>query len=126
MNLLLDEMHAPAAAAQLRARGHDAVPVKERPELIGLADRELFVGATAEGRAVVTENVKDFAALHKSMTAIDERHAGLIFTHPRRFPRHAATPSRHWSTRLAGFLDVHASTLRDIDSFVWWLERPQK
>ena len=36
MKLLLDEMHAPAVAARLRDRGHDAVAVKERADLIGL------------------------------------------------------------------------------------------
>jgi len=122
VKLLLDEMHAPAVAIQLRARGHDVVAVKERPELIGLADRELLASAASDGRAVVTENVKDFAALHKSMTAMHEKHAGLVFTHPRRFPRHARDHTGVLVDALAGFLDLHTSTLHDLDSFVWWLE----
>jgi hypothetical protein len=122
VKLLLDEMHAPAVAAELRARGHDAVAVKERPELIGLPDRELLVAASAEGRALVTENVKDFAALHTSMTAGGEHHAGLVFTHPRRFPRHARNHLAVLASVLALFLANEAGALRGVDSFVWWLE----
>ena len=122
MKLLLDEMHAPSVAARLRAGGHDAVAVKERPEMIGLADRELLVVATAESRALVTENVKDFAAMHKSMSVAREKHAGLVFTHPRRFPRHARNHVAVLADALAQFVDTKTSVLRDVESFVWWLE----
>ena len=86
MKLLLDEMHAPIVAVGLRARGHDVVAVKERADMIGLPDRELLLVATAEDRALVTENVKDFAALHKTMTAPAEKHAGIVFTHAEAIP----------------------------------------
>ena len=122
MKLLLDEMHAPAVAAELRGRGHDAVAVKERPEMIGLPDRELLVAASAEGRALVTENVKDFAVLHTSMAAVGENHAGLVFTHPRRFPRHARNHVAKLAAALAQFVDAEVGTLREVESFVWWLE----
>ena len=126
MKLLLDEMHAPEVAAQLRARGYDAVAVNERPELIGLADHELLVAATAEGRAVVTENVKDFAALSQRCTAAGDRHAGLVFTHPRRFRRAARNHVRILSEALGQFIDAQASALRGVESFVWWLEAPDR
>jgi hypothetical protein len=122
VKLLLDEMHAPAVAAQLRARGHDVVAVKEHPDMIGLPDRELLVAATAEVRALVTENIKDFAALHKTATAVGERHAGLVFTHPRRFPRHARRHVVVLTDALAHFLDEHTRLLRGVESFVWWFE----
>src|SRR5688572_14391027 len=89
VRLLLDEMHSPAAAVQLRDRGHDVVAVKDVPGMAGLPDRELLAAATADLRAVVTENVADFAAIHRQMLAGGENHAGIVFTHPRRFPRHA-------------------------------------
>jgi predicted nuclease of predicted toxin-antitoxin system len=58
---LVDEMF-PAAAEILRAKyGHDAVHVTE----VGLRaadDAQVAAVARAEGRAVVTENVADFAA----------------------------------------------------------------
>ena len=59
---LIDAMFPMAAARLLRdTYGHDAVQVSE----VGLgaaADTEVAALARAEGRAVVTENVADFAA----------------------------------------------------------------
>ena len=122
MKLLLDEMHSPAVAAALRARGYDAVAVKERPELIGLADPDLLAASTAQGRAVVTENVKDFAALSQRWAASGDRHAGIVFTHPRRFPRAARNHILTLSDALAQFVGDRASQVREVESFVWWLE----
>ncbi len=126
VKLLLDEMHAPGAAALLRDRGHDAIAVKERAELIGLPDGELLRVATADGRVVVTENVKDFAVLHRSITAERQRHAGLVFTHPRRFFRGGQNHVRELADALAVFLGEQGSTLSDAESFVWWLERADR
>ena len=59
---LIDEMFPVAAAEILRTKyGSDAVNVAE----VGLraaADAQVAAAARAEGRAVVTENVADFAA----------------------------------------------------------------
>jgi predicted nuclease of predicted toxin-antitoxin system len=126
VKLLLDEMHAPAVATELRARGYDAVAVKERPELVGVSDHELLVAATAEGRTVVTENVKDFVALSQRGAAAGDQHAGLVFTHPRRFNRAARNYAQTLSQALGLFVDEHASTLEEVDSFVWWLERANR
>ena len=122
MRLLLDEMHAPRAAARLRDRGHDAVAVKERAALIGMSDEDLLQAATVDERAVVTENVKDFAPLHQHISAAGQRHAGLIFTHPRRFPRSAPDHVRVLADALGAFLAEHGPMLDDADSFLWWLE----
>jgi len=124
VRLLLDEMHSPAVAARMRNRGHDAVAVKERADLIGLPDEELLRAATADGRAVVTENVKDFAALHRRISAAGQRHSGLVFTHPRRFPRSARNHVGVLADALAVLLDEHGAMLSDVESFIWWLERP--
>ena len=126
MKLLLDEMHAPAVAVELRARGHDVVAVKERPELVGLADPDVLTVATREGRAVVTENVKDFAILHQRLTAAGAHHAGLVFTHHRRFPRAARNHVRGLSEALAVFLETQSVALRDVESFAWWLDNPRR
>lgn len=62
MRFLLDEMFPPAAAEHLRDEfGHDALHVVEAG-LSGTADTEVAAAARAERRAVVTENVADFAA----------------------------------------------------------------
>ena len=59
---LVDEMFPPAVAALLREKyGHDAVHVCEAG-LAGAEDAQVAAAARAEGRAVVTENVADFAA----------------------------------------------------------------
>jgi hypothetical protein len=59
---LIDEMFPPAVARLLREKyGHDAVHVSE----VGLQateDSHVAAAGRAEGRAVVTENVADFAA----------------------------------------------------------------
>ena len=63
MRFLIDEMFPPGICAQLLERGHDAVHVKD----LGLdarPDREVAAAAGRENRALVTENVKDFAAEH--------------------------------------------------------------
>lgn len=61
MNLLLDEMFPRAAARRLRDDfGRDAVHVAERG-LRGADDRQVSQVARAERRAVVTENVADYA-----------------------------------------------------------------
>lgn len=64
MKLLLDEMLPSDAARQLRADfGHDAVHV-DHLGLRGVDDRQIAEVARAEGRAVVTENIVDYAKEH--------------------------------------------------------------
>ena len=63
VRLLLDEMHAPAVADALTADGWDVVAVAANPSLRGTSDEELLAYATAEGRALVTENIVDFAVI---------------------------------------------------------------
>jgi hypothetical protein len=59
---LIDEMFPVAAAELLRSRhGRDAVHVSEAG-LRAADDTQVAAAARAEGRAVVTENVADFAA----------------------------------------------------------------
>ena len=74
---LVDEMFSIAAAALLRdTYGHDAVHVTE----VGLQateDTQVAAAARAQGRAIVTENVADFAA---------ERDVVLVFVLKRNLP----------------------------------------
>lgn len=76
-SLLIDEMFPVAAAELLRdSYGRDAVHVAE----VGLKaadDAQVAATARAEGRAVVTENVADFAA---------EREVVLVFVLKRNLP----------------------------------------
>jgi len=62
VRLLLDEMFPSAAAKHLRgAFGHDAVHVEDLG-MRGVADPQVASVARAEDRAMVTENVVDYAS----------------------------------------------------------------
>ncbi|MCP9490072.1 MAG: DUF5615 family PIN-like protein [Solirubrobacteraceae bacterium MAG38_C4-C5] len=87
MRLLLDEMYPPSIADGLRARGHDAVAVVERPELSSLPDPGVFAAAQLERRSVVTENVADYVRIANDHDARSVVHHGLILVHPARYPR---------------------------------------
>jgi len=75
---LIDEQLSPDIARLLRDRGHDVVAVAERSDLVGRADRVIFEVAIAEGRAVVTNNIKDFRPLAAECLAQGRTHSGLI------------------------------------------------
>ncbi len=87
MRLLLDEMYPAAIADGLRARGHDAAAVVERPELRSSADADVFAAAQRERRTVVTENVSDFLPLAGDHDARGEAHHGLVLVQGRKYPR---------------------------------------
>jgi Domain of unknown function (DUF5615) len=87
VKLCLDEHYAVQIATELRGIGHDVDCVKERPELISLSDSDLLSLMTAERRALLTENVSDFAPLVRQILAAGESHYGIIFSSPRSMPR---------------------------------------
>ena len=100
--LLLDEMHAPSVAEELRRRGHDVIAVAADPELRALTDDDLFRLAASEpsagspdiaGRRIVTENVKDFRPLLRRAQEVGTPGPGLLFTSSRRFPRSRRNPA---------------------------------
>jgi hypothetical protein len=80
LKLLLDEMFSPLVAAELRARGYDAVAIKERTEWQSLSDPEVVALGRSARRAVVTVNLRDFRPLHAELVAAGgEGHAGMVF-----------------------------------------------
>ena len=86
MKLLLDEMYPSLIARELRARGHDVASVHEVPGS-GTSDERVLDHARSEGRALVTENVRDYRPLAEALLAADDSHAGLVFTTEKRWPR---------------------------------------
>ena len=74
-------------ASALRARGHDVVAVKERPDLRGLPDAPIFAAAGAEGRAVVTVDVEDFRPLAARSQRVGAAGFGVVLVPGRRFAR---------------------------------------
>ena len=87
MKLLLDVHHSPVAAARLRALGRDVVAASDDPALAIAPDEDLLRAATGDGRALVTENARDFDRIVRAWVATGEHHAGVVFTSPRRYHR---------------------------------------
>lgn len=87
MRLLLDEQYSPEIAARLRRDGYDVAAVNGDPGLEGMDDEPLLRQATADGRALLTNNVRDFAPLAGTWAARNEEHRGLIFTSDESLPR---------------------------------------
>ena len=121
MRLLLDEMHSPAVAWALRDEGHDVHAVASDPLLRGMTDAKLLQFAAETNRALVTENVQDFAVLASQWSATATRHAGIIYTNPNRFNRHNAAYPANLITALNHFLQ-HPPI--DGISWLWWLQPP--
>jgi len=71
--LYADENFDAGVVAELRKLGHDVRTVQEAGRQGG-ADPTVLADATAEGRAVLTFNRRDFIKLHKQSPA----HAGVI------------------------------------------------
>lgn len=119
MRLLLDVHHSPQAARRLRDHGHDVVAAADDPALAGLDDEELLRAATREGRAVVTENARDFDRIARDWSAMGEHHRGVVFTSPRRFHRGATSYPTSLVRALAKLLANPPASTRD---WVHWLD----
>lgn len=91
MRLLLDEQYSPEIAEQLRHRGYDVVAVKGSRELEGMEDEALLRSAAEQGRALLTNNVSDFAPLSPEWVSRGEHHMGLVFTSDESMPRSRKT-----------------------------------
>ena len=77
MKLYLDEDLSPQIARRLREAGVDAVSAHETGN-VQLSDREQLRYAAAEGRALVTRNVRHFIVLARDAIARQEPHAGIV------------------------------------------------
>jgi predicted nuclease of predicted toxin-antitoxin system len=88
VRLLLDEMISPRIARDLREEGHDVQAIKkDRPDLIGRGDRELVRRMVTERRAIVTNDIADFQAIHDQCVAAGDGHYGMVFTFDATMPR---------------------------------------
>lgn len=99
MKVLLDEHFSPAIAHLLRERGLDAeavvertdLVVVERTDLVEMSDHEVLDSASREGRAVVTNNIRDFRPIAAERLADGRGHAGVILVPGPRSRRRADT-----------------------------------
>jgi predicted nuclease of predicted toxin-antitoxin system len=64
-------------AVDLRGRGYDVLTTEEAGKDTA-SDEEQLVFATAENRAILTFNIRDFAPLHELWQAAGRPHAGII------------------------------------------------
>jgi predicted nuclease of predicted toxin-antitoxin system len=64
-------------ADDLRGRGFDVLTTEEAG-LDTATDEEQLSFAAAEGRAILTFNIRDFASLHTQWLAAGQTHAGII------------------------------------------------
>jgi predicted nuclease of predicted toxin-antitoxin system len=64
-------------AVDLRGRGYDVLTT-EQAEKDTASDEEQLAFATAESRAILMFNIRDFAPLHEAWQAAKRPHAGII------------------------------------------------
>lgn len=87
MKLLLDEQFPPDIAAGLRELGHDVEAVSERHDLMSTGDETLLERATAEGRTLLTNNVRDFMPIAIRWASEGRTHQGLLLVSDRTLRR---------------------------------------
>ena len=104
MRAILDEQLSPQIAVLLRQAGYDVHAVAGREDLAGRSDRSILEVACSEGRAVVTNNIKDFRPLAAEWLAQGRVHAGLVL-----LPS-ARTRTRNAIAAVAGAIE---NVLRD-------------
>lgn len=110
MKLLLDEMISWRIAVELREKGHDVIAIKrDWPELGSRVDPIVLEAAAAEGRAVVTNNVRDYRIAHERLRVRGADHYGIVYTYDNDLPRNkAAFPA--WISALDGLLVTRPAT----------------
>ena len=118
MKLLLDEHYADDIAVQLRASGHDAVTVSELG-LTGADDASLLAVAASEGRALLTNNARDFLPLIGRWATSGDDHFGLLLTSDASMPRARNTIGR-FVEALAALMAAHPDP-RGLVNQVRWL-----
>jgi predicted nuclease of predicted toxin-antitoxin system len=89
VKLLLDEMYPARLAEGLRTANIDAVTVPDLG-LAGRSDLDVFATAVADGYALLTENVADFAPIASDHLTAGHHHPGVLIARSSRFSRRPA------------------------------------
>jgi hypothetical protein len=89
LKLLLDEMYSARLAEALRAAGVDVRTIVELG-LAGSSDPEVFAAAIVDRRALLTENVADFARISAEHVGAGQHHPGVLVALSSRFSRRTA------------------------------------
>ncbi len=122
MKALLDEHLSPTISQLLREIGLDAVAVLERPDLIGASDRMILEIASDEGRAVVTNNVKDFRPLTVEFLARGRVHGGLVLLPSTRSRTKSAIGAL--VSAIAGIMRAHPDGIAGGEEWIGPLNAP--
>lgn len=118
VKLLLDGHHSPAVAERLQAEGYDVVAAINDAALRILRDDDLLRAATATGRAVVTEDVDDFARIARRRSVSGQHHAGIVFSLRARYYRGNAAYPGNLIAALGTLLDTLPESTLDR---IFWL-----
>jgi hypothetical protein len=79
MRILLDaHISGRTVGKALIEGGHDVRALDSEPELVGLSDPEVLGLAAAEGRVLVTANIRDFEPILREWAGESRSHAGVI------------------------------------------------
>ncbi|CAN5570614.1 hypothetical protein BH24ACT15_BH24ACT15_28650 [soil metagenome] len=114
MRLCLDHHYPRVLADRLVDLGYDVITAHQRGWHT-LEDEDLLAACTAEDRALLTNNAKDFMPIVTSWPAQGRPHHGVILTDDARWPRVADTTGK--------FLDALIPLLRgdDLTDRIHWL-----
>ena len=118
MKLLLDEQQSRHLAEVIRNEGHDVIAVTERAELRGQSDDAIRAAAVSDRRAIMTENIRDFAVLHRRSVDEGRTHYGIVLASRERFPQRGRASAR-LLTALRGLLRANPSVDALRDQLIW-------
>ena len=111
-------MYPPALADALRGVGIDTCTVSELG-LAGRSDLDVFEAAIAQGYAVLTENVADFAQICAEHVLAGHHHPGVLIALSTRF-------SRRPSGRNTLITAIRAVSSETVDDRLVYLQRSRQ
>jgi hypothetical protein len=120
VKVALDHHYSPAIAEHLRHLEFDVIAVAER-DWQAEDDESLLALCAGEGRALLTNNVADFAALARRWHGEGRSHSGLIFTSDSSLPR-TKDMIGVYVTTIQTLMMEHSST-EEFDDRIQWLSR---